>query len=76
MEKLLKPASYYASIRPENYSVNEEAQGEGSRKGRQGWAAAASLPHNSTARPEHEAISFDLNEIVRQESTFLVNTEI
>jgi NADH-quinone oxidoreductase subunit I len=28
MEKLLKPASYYQSIRPENYAREEEARRE------------------------------------------------
>ncbi len=45
MEKLLKPASYYASIRPQNYARRgSRAQGQGSRQGREGQLPRPQLP--------------------------------
>ena len=45
MEKLLKPASYYASIRPENYAREEEARkAKEAAKAAKAAAAAATTP--------------------------------
>jgi hypothetical protein len=50
MEKLLKPASYYKSIRPENYERNEaERKAKEAAKAAKEAAKAAAAPPPATS---------------------------